>query len=698
MEESSEEATANEVKRSYLARVRDFFEVGGNAFDLLNRAAGMKQLDSIDMIFRELVLDDHAQFQRAAELVEVRTGEQAWRGAIERALGGNRFRILVPTAQLKPALRWVNGQGHHKLHIRLKEAKEQMDGIAKFMPDGFTRKLAFKKHPLVDALKHFLAAHDLRCVDSPDALETTPHGLTREGLVSGRKGYFEKKDQIALDQGWCTGFDNRERVSRLAKECTEAEARLNTIREQRRSAKKALDPIRTKFNLLSDLEALEYAAIDIATAEKELQQSQARHKRLIDPSSDTGKAHAAYEAAVQAFKAADEKLRTASNAESKAGDELDTARRTLAEYTAQAGDGPSLRESELIREHLPLPEDLRAEGLRPYESKRTRAVQDRIEALHESETGLRSNLVRVMGEAKKEDTGALADCGTELEDVPAYLARLQTLSDEALPAKRKQFLDYLNQSSDQGVSTLLATIDNEVAKIRDRIDELNASLRRVDFKENRYLRLDVRDVRHESLRSLQAMLKRLRSAAHPGLEYDGEKHYAVLQEVIALVRDAADNKHKVGARALLDPRYRVEFHGAEIERGTDVVKDHFKGSQGGSGGEKEIIASYILTASLCYALSPEGASRPLHSTIVLDEAFSKSSRTVAKRIIHAVREFGLHPIFVTPDKEMRLLRQHTHSVINVHRASLTSIRWEELEARAANHRTAGEPTETDEDA
>ena len=110
------------------------------------------------------------------------------------------------------------------------------------------------------------------------------------------------------------------------------------------------------------------------------------------------------------------------------------------------------------------------------------------------------------------------------------------------------------------------------------------------------------------------------------------------------------------------------------------------GSQGGSGGEKEIIASYILTASLSYALCPDGATQPLFGTIVLDEAFSKSSHAVAGRIISALNEFGLHPLFVTPNKEMRLLRAHTRSAILVHRkdlrATLTSLSWEELEAHA----------------
>ena len=123
----------------------------------------------------------------------------------------------------------------------------------------------------------------------------------------------------------------------------------------------------------------------------------------------------------------------------------------------------------------------------------------------------------------------------------------------------------------------------------------------------------------------------------------------------------------------------------------------FSGSQGGSGGEKEIIASYILTASLSYALCPPDAPRPLFGTIVLDEAFSKSSQAVASRIVSALRQFGLHPLFVTPNKEMQLLRTHTRSAVLIHRkdkqATTTTMSWEALRERAlevASTRRAGQ--------
>jgi uncharacterized protein YPO0396 len=274
------------------------------------------------------------------------------------------------------------------------------------------------------------------------------------------------------------------------------------------------------------------------------------------------------------------------------------------------------------------------------------------------------SLIRAMERAKKVDTGALSEVGTDIVDAEQYLERLRQLTEEALPEKLSRFLDYLNQSSDQGVTQLLSWIENQVSTIEERLEDLNATLRRVDFQPQRYLRLQPVRVTHDSLRDLQQAQRHLRSAM---LKDDqGESHFRALRHTVDLLRDASERRTTVGARALLDPRYRLHFEVSVIARDTGAVIEVRTGSQGGSGGEKEIIASYVLTASLSYALAG-GGTCPLFGTVVLDEAFSKSSHAVASRIISALVEFGLHLLFVTPNKELRLLRDHTRSAILVHR-------------------------------
>lgn len=286
-----------------------------------------------------------------------------------------------------------------------------------------------------------------------------------------------------------------------------------------------------------------------------------------------------------------------------------------------------------------------------------------------------------MSDALKEDTGALVDAGRELDDVHKYLDRLRVLTEEALPEKLKRFRDYLNRSSDDGVTQLLSYIEQQVALIEERLDDLNSTMCRVDFQAGRYLRLIANKVSHDSIRALQRAQRALNSARF--IDDEGESHYKALRELVDILREACERNRTQAARTLLDPRFRLEFAVSVIDRNTGNTIETRTGSQGGSGGEKEIIASHVLTASLSYALCPDGSSRPLFGSIILDEAFSRSSHAVAARIIGALREFGLHAIFITPNKEMRLLRHHTRSAIVVHRrgmdSSLVSLSWEALD-------------------
>lgn len=636
-----------------------------------------------------------------AELIQVMTTEAGWRGAIERALGGHRLRLLVPPAHAGTALRWINDRDN-QLHVRLWEATAEA-GAASFFPDGFVRKLDFKPHGLREPLKVFLASHDLHCVNSADALRATPHALTREGATSGRKGYADKMDQQALDEGWCTGFDNRDRLEFLDKQLAAVAQRVRESRAMLGPARTKVSGFETNLQLLQSYIEVTFEEVDVGGAESDSARHRERLRSLLSPESDAARALEVYNAA-KAETARLEGLKSTAEKESGAAEnEYQAAAKREQSCLTRVAGGLTSEEEAMAREHLPIPESIPAERIDEVERESRERAEGAVDKIIKQQGELQKSLVREMGKAKAVDQGALAEAGTDLIDIPAYLERLRVLTEEALPAKLERFLGYLNKSSDEGVTQLLRLVQEEVTRIEERIADLNRSLESVDFKEGCFLQLVTQPVSHDSVRALEHAQRQLRAAMVRG-EDQGESHYQALRQVVELLREAVEKKHTVGARALLDARFRLEFHGEEIDRATRKAGPRFKGSQGGSGGEKEIIASYILTASLSYALSADGESRPLHATVVLDEAFSKSSRAVARRIAKALDEFGLHPIFVTPNKEVRLLRDHTRSVVHVHRKNnrsvLASIRWEELDARMRQVQAGGalresEPLATD---
>src|SRR5690606_10304690 len=149
---------------------------------------------------------------------------------------------------------------------------------------------------------------------------------------------------------------------------------------------------------------------------------------------------------------------------------------------------------------LPDPNSIGLDALDAREREERSKVEAERDKLFSRFTETGKSLVRAMAQAKAIDTGALTQFGTEIQDIQHYLDRLRMLNEEALPDKLDRFLKYLNLSSDQGVTQLLVDIDNEVSIIEERINDLNETLRRVDFQPDRYLQLMPQKLVHESLR------------------------------------------------------------------------------------------------------------------------------------------------------------------------------------------------------
>jgi uncharacterized protein YPO0396 len=677
---------------------RAAWDIGGSQQSLLaERDRLAKELKDAEQLPGSNIHGDYHKFRQllgehlglspdalpfVAELVEVQTIQKRWRGAIERAIGGERLRILIAQEYAPRALAWVNGRDN-KLYVRIHEARPMVE-TARFLEDGFTRKLNFKTHAHRETLKHLLAGIDRHCVDDVDSLRRTPHAMTAEGLMSSRAGFFDKQDHVALDRNWMTGFDNRDLLARLTADLHTATTLHQASLEAARRAEGLVETTQQGLRLLDQIEAVIFEDLDVRGAEEELRALQQQLDVLTSPASDAEQAKRDWEAALARTEALRQEQIDLQIQIDRLKQSVKRAQEMVTRTRNRIGPGLDDVQRVLATQHLSFPSSDDPSVLDGAEREEREQLERNKARLGTRRNSIEQQLVRDMGKAKVVDSGALAEAGTELQDVPAYRERLRVLDEEALPEKLTRFLSYLNQSSDQGVTQLLSEIETEVSVIEERIADLNTTLERVDFQPGRFLRLEPQRVEHESLRSLRSARALLRSAQ---LKDDvGESHYRALTEVVALLRDAVERRKTQGALALLDPRYRLQFSVWVIARDGGKVIEKRTGSQGGSGGEKEIIASYVLTASLSYALCPPDRARPLFGTVVLDEAFSKSSHAVAGRIIRALTEFGLHPLFVTPNKELRLLRDHTRSAIVVHRrgaqATMTSLSWEELEQHA----------------
>jgi uncharacterized protein YPO0396 len=478
-----------------------------------------------------------------------------------------------------------------------------------------------------------------------------------------------------------TGFDNKDQLDALAKQCVEESHLAQTAKQTVQSAQLKLKQIEETLRILDALLNLDFATIDLPNAELHMQRSLLRLEGLLDPKSDTSHAKLQYEHENDKLETLRQKISDHRSEIAVFNDKRCSAEQACEDARKRSEGRLGDHEEALASKHLRVESEVPPQRLIESERRLAKEIESQLDEQLIRDADIEQQLVRKMENAKRVDTGALVEVGSIIDEVTVYLERLRVLTEEALPEKRTRFLEYLNRSSDQGVTQLLASIDEEVDAIEERIAELNHTLVKVDFRSGRYLQLLPQRMKDERLRSLNIAMQKVRHAA---LKDDGgESHFKALQEMVAILRDAGENRRLQGSKALLDPRFRLQFFVVEVDRMTAERSPPRTGSQSGSGGEKELMASHILTASLSYALCPPAATRPLYGTVVLDEAFSKSSPSAATRIIEALRIFSLHPIFVTPNKEIGLLKKHTRKVVCVQRpgkeASLASISWEKLE-------------------
>ena len=431
--------------------------------------------------------------------------------------------------------------------------------------------------------------------------------MTRQGTMSAN-GESHKQDQKPLASGWMTGFDNKARLAELARSLAAADSAFNEAQRESEAAQHRAQEAQHVITLLNSLIDVPFSDIDLPGAEREAEALAARLAALNQPESDTEKAREDWADADQLLRAHRSQQQLLLSSQAVLESQRDAARDAHLKAFRRAGQGLDGRRRVVLRTSRRRHFDHRHRGRR----------QRSAAAAHRSDPALGKTIERHRegtgaddGKGQEVDTGALTRPGTDILDVPAYLERLRQLTEEALPEKMQRFITYLNQSSDQGVTQLLSDIDNEVSMIEERIEDLNLTLRRVDFQRGCYLRLQPQRVVHESLRELQQAQRQLRSANVK--DDQGESHFRALRHMVALLRDASDRKKTVGARELLDPRYRLRFSVSMIGRDTAEIIETRTGSQGGSGGEKEIIASYVLTASLSYALAGSG-NQPLFGT------------------------------------------------------------------------------------
>lgn len=595
---------------------------------------------------------DEADMPFAAELIDLPAEHADWRPAAERTLRSLATALLVPGEHMAAVTRYLS-ENDMQGYVRCIDVSVPLDGPTEPGPDDLITKLITRDTAMGEWVRRKITAHyDFVCVEDPAGLAGVAKGVSLGGAVKRNRSTTEKDDRHTKASDNVLGFDNKDTVAALGSELLA----LRAVFEEADNVSK--QHAREQDELIRRLAAVRRVADDERSWE-ELSAQEAR---------------TAVEQATDRLDAA----RDANTDLEQIRFELDTAELDLTAATEKVG-GLKAEAARLetertaaVERHAALsaktPEAL-SEGLRTALAALFEPFGDLTEAaaLKEAAGEVERSLITEQGRLEKillETRAKLertfetfsdkwgSDFGTSVDAAGAYEERFEGIITEGLPQREAEFREYFNNRTYERFSDLLQLLDEERRSISSRLLPLNSVLRRVEYHAGSHLEIEVAttvpDAAHKFRTELKNALPMMGSRQDRA---DMDARYAALETLVDRLKDPDEKRWRA---EVLDVRSHVT-----ITCTHRLASGHtYTNLQASlmSGGEGQRFTAFIMASALAYQLGIVSQGFSTYGTVMMDEAFVKSSLSFAEASINALHEFGFQLLLAAPEDKVDLSR------------------------------------------
>jgi uncharacterized protein YPO0396 len=262
----------------------------------------------------------------------------------------------------------------------------------------------------------------------------------------------------------------------------------------------------------------------------------------------------------------------------------------------------------------------------------------------------------------------------EIAYVDDYLDIYNRIEKEELIKYRKEFKNYLNDNMIKGVSDFKALLDRQEEEIRESIEKLNESLKKIDFKKNpqtTFIQLfaekdnasDIRDF-HISLRDWKPDIA----------EYERTKDDRILENSFLKIKALIDKltEKEDWRKRVTDVRNWLkfvakEFYREDIKRSPKLHENIAKYSS----GEQAQFTYTIMGAAIAYqyGILSDGLNTNSFRFICVDEAFARQDEEKADYLMDLVKKLNLQMLLVTPDDKIHIAQPYISGVHIIQRVN-----------------------------
>lgn len=614
------------------------------------------------------------------ELLEVKKSESNWNGAIERVLRGFALSILVDdrNTELCDAVgRFVNENDMRGRVVYLRTEKNDILGVRSLKANHLVTKLDIKSGRWESWLyNELVSSFAFECVESVGALQKCDRGVTQEGQVKQNRRRYEKDDRTKIGDRsrWVMGFDNAEKIALYkTKYITAAEkyealrAKIEASKEAERVARARIGPCQKICDAswgsidqsgveaalkkaLSDLSAVKEGNIELAEIDDKRNELRAVLKDLNQVIAKLGVGIENASASIGALQLQLQSL------------ELDVS---IYEPTPAQKAGLDERYGRL---ESPVTLASLAQNAAEVDSMLLEERSEQQGAIHKAER----KIEQAFQHFKSTFPVKAENLGDTVDFAPDYMAMLDRLEKDNLPGYVEEFMRLLDTQSWQQLIALSTHITEALKEISERLEIVNDSLSSVNFNVGTTIRIEKRDKNLSEVRDFRSSVKEALAHSASDDAEAAESRFVVIQKIVKRFgsQDAVDVTWR---NKVLDVREHVEFIGREYDSAGNEVESYGRDS-GKSGGQKQKLAVTCLAAALRYQLGGTSECPPAFSTVVLDEAFTRSDNTFTQQCMQIFQSFGFQMIIATPVKSVMALEPYVGGATFV---TIRDRRWSE---------------------
>lgn len=627
------------------------------------------------------------------ELLEVKEGEEAWEGALERLVHGFALSILVSMEQYQVVSSWVNGQHlgmklvYFAVNTRVRSFQEtQVHPLAASHKIAIKEDTSFQKWLHNEIGKRF----DFVCTETLEQFQKEKKAMTKNGQIKSQNRH-EKDDRTLISdrKKYILGFTNQKKIllleeekTQLSLEITKIEARLQQNQQKTEQYKIQLQALHT----LANFENFEY--LDVATLQQTLEALQKKIK-AIEASNNILRQLQNNLTLLKTKKVEQQEtlhqLYFIKNKQQDIHAQLDREHHENKNNINPSANTTIFTQIDKICTHLMKGLTCDLQNIQKIETKLFTYIMEQIQKEIAGKTQTEANITRKMLQFKNKFPEAAREVDDTIQSLQEYLDMLAQREHDDLPRFEKEFKRKLQTNVLRDIGIFAAKLDRQNKEIRIKIDEINASLYNIDYNPKRYIKLEMTKTTDPEIKQFASDLKQCTENAAEGFanEEAAENLFVQIKKILDRFQGRQNTAEQDAkwTKKVMDVRNWWVFSASERYRQDDTQYEYYTDSGGKSGGQKEKLAYTILAASLAYnfGLTKTSKKRTSFRFVMIDEAFLKSSDTSAKFGLDLFKELNFQLLIVTPLLKIPTIEPYIANVGLVtsndetHRSTLTTI-------------------------